>query len=117
MSRRLPSAICAALLLTLVAPVQADPGQAGELLQRMVDAIQERNYTGTFVYVHGDQVETMGVVHRVNEEGERERLYALTGAAREVLRDNESVTCILPDDEAVDELRDRSHAREPSLVS
>ena len=70
-------------------------------LDRMSQAVQQRNYVGTFVYLHNGRMETMRVVHRNDADGERERLYSLTGAAREVLRDNETVTCILPDRESV----------------
>jgi sigma-E factor negative regulatory protein RseB len=89
------------LALLLAVPVTGAAEETRQWLERMVEAMQNRNYIGTFVYVHGDQMESMGVVHRANGDGERERLFALTGAAREVLRDNESVTCILPDDESV----------------
>jgi sigma-E factor negative regulatory protein RseB len=70
-------------------------------LDRMSQAVQQRNYIGTFVYLHNGRMETMRVVHRSDDEGERERLFSLTGVAREVLRDNEKVTCILSDQESV----------------
>jgi sigma-E factor negative regulatory protein RseB len=70
-------------------------------IDRMSQAVQQRNYVGTFVYLHNGRMETMRVVHRNDADGERERLYSLTGVAREVLRDNETVTCILPDRESV----------------
>jgi sigma-E factor negative regulatory protein RseB len=70
-------------------------------LDRMSQAVQQRNYVGTFVYLQNGRMETMRVIHRSDDDGERERLYSLTGVAREVLRDNEKVTCILPDQEAV----------------
>ncbi len=70
-------------------------------LDRMSQAVQQQNYQGTFVYLHGGRMESMGLIHRRDADGERERLYSLTGAAREVLRDNEKVTCILPDSESV----------------
>jgi sigma-E factor negative regulatory protein RseB len=43
----------------------------------------------------------MRIIHRGGDEGERERLVALSGAAREVIRDSERVTCILPDSQTV----------------
>jgi sigma-E factor negative regulatory protein RseB len=79
----------------------AAEGDALHWLDRMSQAVQQRNYVGTFVYLHNGRMETMRVVHRRDHEGERERLYSLTGVAREVLRDNEKVTCILPDQESV----------------
>ncbi len=89
------------LLGLLSAGLPAAEDEALHWLDRMSQAVQQRNYVGTFVYLHNGRMETMRVVHRKDEDGERERLYSLTGVAREVLRDNEKVTCILPDRESV----------------
>ncbi len=70
-------------------------------LQEMVDSTHSLNYEGIFVYLHGNQLESMQVVHTVDEDGERERLFSLNGAAREVVRDNASVTCVAPDARSV----------------
>jgi len=43
----------------------------------------------------------MRVVHTIDADGERERLVSLNGAAREVVRDNASVTCVAPDARSV----------------
>lgn len=75
-----------------------DPQQS---LDRMVRAGQTLNYDGTFVYRNGANMQSMRIIHRSGDDGERERLVALTGAAREVLRDRERVTCILPDRQSV----------------
>ena len=70
-------------------------------LDRMVQAAQTLNYDGTFVYQSGTNTESMRIIHRNDGRGERERLLSLSGVAREVLRDNRRVTCILPDDGSV----------------
>jgi len=70
-------------------------------LERMTRAAQTLNYDGTFVYRNGATIETMRIIHRSSEEGERERLVAMSGAAREVVRDGERVKCILPDNRSV----------------
>ncbi|MBD3670566.1 MAG: MucB/RseB C-terminal domain-containing protein [Gammaproteobacteria bacterium] len=70
-------------------------------LQRMSHALHELNYDGDFVYAHGDQLTAMRIIHANNELGEQERLVSLTGSAREVIRDNDQVTCILPDTRSV----------------
>ena len=75
-----------------------DPHQS---LDRMVRAGQTMNYVGTFVYRNGATMQSMRIIHRAGADGERERLVALSGAAREVLRDRERVTCILPDRQSV----------------
>lgn len=70
-------------------------------LKQMETALQTISYSGTFVYIHDDQAETMRVFHRVGPDGTRERLMSLNGSAREVLRNDDEVKCILPDDKAV----------------
>ena len=70
-------------------------------LQKMLDATRTLNYDGTFVYRSGDRVETMRIVHRYSDDGERERLVSLEGEVREVIRDNDVVLCILPENETV----------------
>jgi sigma-E factor negative regulatory protein RseB len=75
-----------------------DPQQS---LDRMARAAQTLNYDGTFVYRNGATMQSMRIIHRAGSDGERERLVALSGAAREVIRDRERVTCILPDRQSV----------------
>ena len=70
-------------------------------LDRMARAAQSLNYDGTFVYRNGATMQSMRIIHRSSSEGERERLVALSGAAREVVRDREHVTCFLPDRQSV----------------
>ena len=84
------------------APHAADArGEVRGLLDRMVEASRTLDYIGTFVYRNGSTIQSMKVIHRADTEGGRERLVALSGAAREVIRDGQRVTCILPDDRAV----------------
>ncbi len=98
------------LLVAVVGSLQAvagaDPGSRGDssahqLLERMSAAAQMLNYSGTFVYQHEGMLEAMQVVHVMDELGERERLFSLTGPKREVLRNNQVVTCILGDQQSV----------------
>lgn len=70
-------------------------------LRQMETALATINYRGTFVYIHDDQAETMLVYHRVGPDGTRERLVSLNGSAREIVRNDDEVKCILPDDKAV----------------
>ncbi len=74
---------------------------ASEWLEKMASSSATLNYDGTFVYRNGDRMESMRIIHRASPEGERERMFSLTGAAREVLRDSEKVICILPDNQSV----------------
>lgn len=78
-----------------------DAKTAKEWLDRTMHAAQTLNYDGTFVYRNGDQMESMRIIHRREPDGERSRLISLSGEAREVLRDQSKVTCILPDSGSV----------------
>ncbi len=75
--------------------------EAREWLSKMSSAIKNLDYEGTFVYVHGSTLEALSIVHSRTAVGESERLFSLVGAAREILREDDLLTCILPDDEAV----------------
>jgi len=74
---------------------------ASKWLQRMSEALHNLNYEGVFVYQHGEQLTSMRLVHGVNKQGEHERLVNLSGTSREVIRSNNKVTCILPDNQSV----------------
>jgi len=89
------------LALVLQPTALAEPNEAMRWLQRVADASQNLSYEGVFVYRHQGNLEAIQVVHRVDEKGIRERLFSLTGTEREVIRDNEQVTCTLPDSRSV----------------
>lgn len=69
--------------------------QARELLERMAASMRDLSYQGTFVYVRGEDVETMRITHVSDAQGVRERLYAVSGPPREVIRDASGVRCSL----------------------
>lgn len=75
-------------------PVFADP--AMDWVQKMSDAMRNLNYRGDFVYVHENHLESMQISHYRDAHGEKERLISLNGEAREVIRDNQNLTCIWP---------------------
>ncbi len=91
--------LCAVFSNASVAGEASDDPQ--QSLDRMARAAQTLNYDGTFVYRNGATMQSMRIIHRFGAEGERERLVALSGTPREVLRDSERVTCILPDRQSV----------------
>lgn len=83
------------LLSTLISvPAMADP--AMDWVQKMSSAMRNLNYRGDFVYLHDNQLESMRISHYTDENGEKERLISLNGEAREVIRDNQNLTCIWP---------------------
>ncbi len=92
-------------VLALAAAVCACAATAQEsaesLLMRMSHAVEELSYDGVFVYQRGGQTDSMRIIHRRDRTGSRERLFSLSGTAREVIRDGETVTCIFPEDRTV----------------
>lgn len=84
-------------------------------LDRMSRAMQELNYKGVFIYIHDEQVETMRIEHSYDGMVERERLLSLNGEAREVIRDNQLVTCIWPGSKSVSVSKARPRRPFPSL--
>lgn len=93
--RNLPKTLLPILISTLVsAPVIADSAMGW--VQKMSDAMRNLSYRGNFVYMHENQLESMQISHLKNAMGEKERLISLNGEAREVIRDNQNLTCIWP---------------------
>jgi len=62
-------------------------------LEKIANAARQLNYSGTFVYQHGDQVETSRISHYVDRSGEFEKLQALDGPRREIVRVNGEIYC------------------------
>lgn len=100
-----------AILLTPALAAAAPEADARHWLERVATATRSLNYEGTFVYRHQGNLEAMRIVHKADGDGEMERLYSLSGAAREIVRDGEKVTCILPDDRSV--MADRRQLSNP----
>ncbi|OGT89912.1 MAG: hypothetical protein A2514_00595 [Gammaproteobacteria bacterium RIFOXYD12_FULL_61_37] len=100
----------------------AGPGgvRAGEdvhqWLERMNRAMRQLSYEGELIYQHDRRVEVLSLVHTVGGGLERERITSLNGHPREVIRDNESVTCILPGMKAVSVDPRRGSGGFPSLL-
>jgi sigma-E factor negative regulatory protein RseB len=69
---------------------------AAAWLQRIYTATDRLSYAGTFVYQHGEQVETSRITRIVDASGVHERLETLDGTPREIVRVNQQVTCYLP---------------------
>lgn len=95
---------CAAFLLLLFfSPSKA--ANTGEKAKRIIDrmsvATRTLNYDGIFVLSRGNHLVSMRIIHKVDDGREFERLLSLTGAAREVIRDNQKITWIFSDNRAV----------------
>ena len=82
------------------AQAQSTP-EALELLRKIHQATQKLSYTGTFVYQQGDQTETSRISRIADAAGGVEKLEALDGTPREVVRTRDTVRCYLPDSQVV----------------
>jgi hypothetical protein len=85
-------------------------------LQRIANAARQLNYAGTFVYQHGDTVETSRIVHLVEGASEIEKLETLDGPRREVVRTQDIVYTYHPDDKSLRVERRRAGRSFPQLL-
>ncbi|MFI4889949.1 MAG: MucB/RseB C-terminal domain-containing protein [Steroidobacterales bacterium] len=87
-------------LMGLGVAAAAQPPAADEprtWLEKMNSALATRNYDGTFFHLSDGRVETMRIVHRFRAGRVTERLMSLDGSGREFVRNNDELTCYLPD--------------------
>ena len=84
-----------ASLVLLSGMARADA--ALDWLNRAAAAAKQQNYSGVYVYHHGEHVEVMRVMHRTDANGELEKVEVLDGMPRQFLRVNNDVYCHLPD--------------------
>jgi sigma-E factor negative regulatory protein RseB len=96
----MPSAV-AGILLTGLPQSTLAAEDAREWLEKMNNALATRNYEGTFFHLSEGRVETMRIVHRVRGGRTMERLQSLDGSGREFVRNNNELTCYLPDQHTV----------------
>lgn len=99
MSVRFLACLTAGVMLSgsLCAQPTMASGDAWQWLQRVATAAQKQNYSGIFVYQSGSHRETSRITHVLDASGEFERLEALDGSPREVVRENDEVRCFLPE--------------------
>jgi sigma-E factor negative regulatory protein RseB len=90
-------ALLVALALGTFPVAAADGGDGLAWLQRVASAARTINYAGTFVYQHGNRVESSRIVHLVDESGEHEKLETLDGPPREIVRHNDEIYCYFPE--------------------
>ena len=91
-------AAAAVFIALAAAPTQADD-EVGQWLDRMSRAIDGLNYRGTLVHMRDGRVDTLRVIHRVDDDGIRERIYSVDGQPREMLRDGSQVRTLLAGDQ------------------
>jgi sigma-E factor negative regulatory protein RseB len=86
-----------ALPLLLSTPSAQADGEPRRLLERMNQALEQVQFEGTLVYLHGEDLAALRVSHRLNNGKPGESLLSLTGPVRALSRHAEGVTCMLPD--------------------
>jgi len=88
------------LLAATIAPValaqQPASLDASQWLQKVYSASKKLSFSGTFIYQHGPFMETSRISRAVAGPNSQERLEVLEGTPREIVRDNDDVTCYLP---------------------
>jgi sigma-E factor negative regulatory protein RseB len=89
-------ALLGIVVLALAPAVYANDAQ--DFLVRIGEAARGSNYQGVIIYRGDDMLETMRVTHRFQNDVEHERVQSLTGAPREILKQDDKVICLLPKD-------------------
>jgi sigma-E factor negative regulatory protein RseB len=116
MRRFLALAGCIALAPSAFAQ-GAPPTDALGWLQRMATAARQLNYSGVFTYRYGNNSESSKITHMVDEIGELEKIEALEGPVREIIRNKEEVWCYLPEIKAVKIDRAQTRRFFPALIT
>lgn len=101
-------------LLILSGAVHADAAQ--DWLNRAAAAAKQLNYSGVYVYHHGEHVEVQRVMHRADASGEQEKVEVMGGTPRQFLRINSDVYCYLPDGKHVRLERNTARRFFPALL-
>lgn len=91
-----------AVLLIFAIPVAAlaDPA-ATRILREVSRSLDTVNYRGTIVRSFDGRLETLKVAHRNDDGFIREKMVALDGEGREIVRRGEEVLCIFPKNKLV----------------
>lgn len=99
---RLSAALLNPLLVVLALGAQlAHAADPVEWLNRANKAARQLNYTGTYVYRHGEHEEVLRVSHRLDGKRELQKIEVLDGPHREFIRINDDVYCHLADGKTV----------------
>ncbi len=90
--------------------------EAAAWLRKIYLASQKLSYTGTFVYRQGDRSESSRITRLVDSTSDTEKLEALDGMRREVIRKGDEVRCYLPDSMIVKVDRRSNQLSFPALL-
>jgi sigma-E factor negative regulatory protein RseB len=70
-------------------------------LKKIQSSAQKLSYAGTFVYQQGAQMRTSRITHAMHGKREVEKLEILDGKPREYIRNNEEISCYLPESKSI----------------
>lgn len=80
----------------------SDQGMAdSKLLLQIQQAAHKLNYSGVFAYQQGGAIESSRLTHAFDGKNEIEKLELLDGPAREYLRRNDEVQCLIPEQKTI----------------
>ncbi len=94
-------AVAGAQALGAGASLAHGSAEAMAWLRKIHDATHKLSYSGTFVYQHGERMETSRIARLVDAGGAVERLEVVDGEPREVIRTKDGVRCYLPDSQTI----------------
>jgi sigma-E factor negative regulatory protein RseB len=95
----------------------SDLKDAQNWLMKIQSAAQRLNYSGTFVYQQGSQVRTSRITHILEGKNEIEKLEVLDGKLREYIRNNEEITCYMPETKTLLVEKRMTHDVFPAILS
>ncbi|HXZ50852.1 MAG TPA: MucB/RseB C-terminal domain-containing protein [Burkholderiales bacterium] len=121
MNRRIARTLLTHSFVTVLAATAAlahaqNSSDAVEWLSRIYQATHNLSYVGTFVYQQGEHSETSRITRLTSAHGNIEKLEALDGEPREILRTNDAVRCYLPKSRTVKIDRRFDHRGFPTLL-
>lgn len=87
------------IMVSAVAGAESGHAEVRGWLDRMAQAVETLNYRGVLVHWQEGRVDSLRIIHRADENGFSERIYSLDGEVREILRDGNSIRCLLPGDQ------------------
>ncbi|TXI89658.1 MAG: hypothetical protein E6Q40_01990 [Cupriavidus sp.] len=86
-------------VLTLaVAPSAFADNALTDWLVNVSDAARNATYQGVVIYRGDDMLDTFRVTHRNQDGNELERVTSLNGESRDILKENDKVICLFPND-------------------
>jgi sigma-E factor negative regulatory protein RseB len=79
----------------------SDQREAQAWLKKIQSSAQKLSYAGTFVYQQGTQMRTSRITHVMHGRNELEKLEILDGKPREYIRNNEEISCYIPESKSI----------------